>query len=61
MESELADESFWTPMTRTQLQWFAIGSVVYLFFAGLDYTKLREWTWFLYAFMLLSLIGPFFL
>lgn len=54
------DESFFNPLVRTQMQWFAIGSLVYLFCAGLDYHKLREWTWILYALMILSLVGLFF-
>lgn len=54
------DEPFFTPMVKHQLQWFGIGWVVFLFFAGFDYNKLREWTWFLYLLMILSLIGLFF-
>lgn len=58
--SDHAEESFFTPMVRTQIQWFIIGSFVYLFFAGFDYNKLREWTWILYALMIISLFGLFF-
>jgi rod shape determining protein RodA len=54
------DETFFTPMVRTQIQWFIIGTGVYLFCAGFDYNKLREWTWILYALMILSLVGLFF-
>lgn len=54
------EEVFFTPVTRTQTQWFAIGILIYFFFAGLDYTKLREWTWLLYGLMILSLAGLFF-
>lgn len=54
------DEPFMTPMVRTQIQWFLIGSLLYLFFAGFDYNKLREWTWVLYGLMILSLVGLFF-
>ncbi|HSW86142.1 MAG TPA: FtsW/RodA/SpoVE family cell cycle protein [Rhabdochlamydiaceae bacterium] len=53
-------ESFFTPMTKTQIKWFAIGWVVYLFFAGFDYRKIRQWTWLLYIAMILMLIGLFF-
>lgn len=54
------EEGFFTPVVRTQIQWFVIGSGIFLFFAGFDYNKLREWTWILYALMLLSLVGLFF-
>jgi rod shape determining protein RodA len=57
---EFAEENFWTPLAKNQLQWFGIGSLVYLFFAGFDYRKLRDWTWVLYVVMLLMLIGLFF-
>ncbi|WP_068470798.1 FtsW/RodA/SpoVE family cell cycle protein [Candidatus Protochlamydia phocaeensis] len=54
------EEVFLTPIVRTQIQWFVLGLAVYFFFAGFDYNKLREWTWILYALMLISLIGLFF-
>jgi rod shape determining protein RodA len=54
------DETFFTPMVKRQLQGFALGWGVFFFFAGFDYNKLREWTWFLYFIMLLSLLGLFF-
>ncbi len=54
------EEVFFTSVTRTQTQWFAIGVLIYFFFAGLDYNKLREWTWILYGLMILSLVGLFF-
>jgi rod shape determining protein RodA len=55
-----AEDSFFTPIVKIQLQWFFMGTIVFLFFAGFDYNKLREWTWLLYALMILSLIGLFF-
>lgn len=58
--SDHTEEVFFTPVVRTQIQWFLIGSVIYILSAGFDYQKLREWTWILYAFMILSLIGLFF-
>ncbi len=58
--SDHTEEVFFTPIVRTQIQWFLIGSVVYVACAGFDYNKLREWTWILYALMILSLIGLFF-
>lgn len=50
---------FVTPMVKSQIKWFVIGTGIFLFFAGFDYNKLREWTWILYSLMLLSLIGLF--
>lgn len=58
--NEVQDESFFTPLVRSQLQWFTIGSFVYLFLAGFDYNKLREWAWVFYGIMILTLIGLFF-
>src|ERR1700722_7204499 len=58
--SDFPDESFFTPMVLKQIQFFTLGTFVFLFFAGFDYNKLREWTWVLYAIMILSLAGLFF-
>lgn len=58
--SDTSEDVFLTPIVKTQIQWFFIGSLVYLFCAGFDYNKLREWTWILYALMIISLIGLFF-
>jgi rod shape determining protein RodA len=55
-----SQESFFTPMVKSQIKWFGIGWAVYLFFAGMDYRKIRQWTWLLYAAMLLMLIGVYF-
>lgn len=57
---DLLDEALLTPMARSQIRWFAIGSVFYLFFAGLDYRYLKKWTWVLYGGMLVMLFGLFF-
>jgi len=54
------DASFFTPIVIIQIQWFTLGWFLFLFFAGFDYNKLREWTWFLYALMILLLVGLFF-
>jgi rod shape determining protein RodA len=59
-QSDFAEETLFTPMAKSQMRWFAIGWAAYLFFAGLDYRKLKEWTWFLYVGMLVMLIGLFF-
>lgn len=54
------EEGFWTPTTKIQLQWFAMGWAVFFFVVGFDYRKLREWAWILYLGMILLLIGLFF-
>lgn len=54
------EEIFFTPLVKTQLKWFGIGAVVFIFTAAFDYNKLREWTWVIYFLMLLALIGLFF-
>jgi rod shape determining protein RodA len=58
--SDLTEETVLTRLASSQIRWFAIGWAVYFFFAGLDYRKLKEWTWFLYFGMLVMLIGLFF-
>lgn len=55
-----SEESFFTPLVKIQMQWFVIGTIVYLFFSGFDYNQIRDWTWILYGLMLLSLFGLFF-
>lgn len=52
--------SFFTPKVVSQAQRFLVGWLVFFFFAGMDYNKLREWAWILYGLMLLSLVGLFF-
>lgn len=58
--TELPDDIFFTQIIKTQLRWFAIGWGVFMFFAGFDYNKLREWTWVLYILVILALAGLFF-
>lgn len=55
-----SDDVFFTPIVRTQTQWFLIGIALYLACAAFDYNKLREWTWILYTLMIISLVGLFF-
>lgn len=57
---EAIEESFFTSEVQKQLKGFALGIAVFIFFAGLDYNKLREWTWLLYAVTLILLAGLFF-
>ena len=54
------EEGFMTPQVRSQLQWFVLGTIVFLFFAGLDYNKLKQWTTAIYFLTILLLIGLFF-
>lgn len=51
---------FFTPKVYSQLQRFILGWGVFALFAAMDYNKLREWAWVLYLFMVLSLVGLFF-
>jgi rod shape determining protein RodA len=60
VDPDSPEEIFFTSIVRTQIQWFLIGTFLYFFCAGFDYNKLREWTWILYALVILSLIGLFF-
>lgn len=59
-QADVLDESFFTPLVIKQIQFFGLGALVFIFFVGFDYNKLREWAWVLYAIMILSLIGLFF-
>ena len=54
------EERIITPLVKKQLEWTAVGVLVYFFFAGFNYTRLREFTWILYPLMLLALFGLFF-
>lgn len=57
---EHADETFFTPLVKHQMQGYLLALGVFVFFAAFDYNKLREWTWLLYALMIVSLLGLFF-
>lgn len=54
------NETFFTDAVIHQIEAYVVGWGVFFTFAMMDYNKLREWTWLLYALMLLSLIGLFF-
>lgn len=58
--TDFAEEIIITPLVKSQIRWFAIGWVVYFFFAGFDYRKLKEFTWVMYVGMLILLFGLFF-
>lgn len=61
MNANGTSEEFLNPRVVSQIRWFLIGWFVYLLCAGLDYRLIREFTWVLYFFMILSLIGLFLL
>lgn len=53
-------QGFFTPKVCKQMQRFLFGWIVFFFFAGMDYNKLREWAPGGYVLMVLSLLGLFF-
>lgn len=57
MSSGYEDQMFLTALTSKQIKYFCIGWVFFFFFAGLDYHKLREWTWIFYLLSIFLLIG----
>jgi rod shape determining protein RodA len=58
--AEFCDECFFTPMVKSQLRAFVLGSLVFIFCACFNYHALRECTWIIYFLMILALIGLFF-
>src|SRR3989339_1943470 len=54
------DESFFTPSVINQIKGYCLGLLVYLFFAGFDYQKLKKWSWCLYFLTVIMLFGLFF-
>lgn len=57
---EMGEEVFLTSQVKRQIEGFLLGTVVFIFLAGFDYNKLREYSWILYALMILALLGLFF-
>ena len=53
----MASSLLWPRPNCAGLAW---ETAVYLFFAGMDYRKLREWNWILYGGMIVLLVGLFF-
>ncbi len=58
--AELEEVPFFTPLVRSQLQWFLVGWVLFFFTAASDYNKLREYAHVLYVLMIVALVGLFF-
>jgi rod shape determining protein RodA len=59
MDLNSTSDVFFTPLVKSQVQWFIIGWVVFFFFAGFDYRKFSQWSWVLYTIMLVLLLGLF--
>lgn len=57
---DVREEVFFTPQVKRQIEGFLLGIGVFIFLAGFNYNKLREYSWLLYALMLLALLGLFF-
>ena len=53
-------DTFFSESAKSQIQWFMVGGLVFSFFVGMDYRKLRSWSWVLYIVVILLLIGLFF-
>ncbi|MBX9924374.1 MAG: FtsW/RodA/SpoVE family cell cycle protein [Rhabdochlamydiaceae bacterium] len=54
------EESFFTPSVINQMKGYGLGILVYLFFAGFDYQKLKKWSWCFYIITIILLFGLFF-
>ncbi len=57
MTQTVDNSSFFTSYVKNQIQWFFLGWIVFLFFAGFDYRKLYQWTSLLYLLMIILLLG----
>ncbi len=54
------DRAFWVPRVKSQFGWCVLSWGAFLVCAALDYRRLREWSWPLYALTLIALVGLFF-
>lgn len=54
------EESFFSNSAKSQIQWFMVGWLIFAFFVGMDYRKLRSWSWVLYIAVIILLMGLFF-
>lgn len=59
MTAENMDDSFWTPLVKSQLRWFVCGWVLFAVMAVFDYRKLQNFSWILYGLVILLLLGLF--
>ncbi len=60
MTLEIGETFFSSSTVKAQMQWFFLGWIVFLFFAGLDYQKFSQWSWILYAVVVVLLLGLYF-
>ncbi|EPP36114.1 Peptidoglycan glycosyltransferase MrdB [Chlamydia avium] len=56
----ISSKGIFTKKSLMQIRHFALGWVAFTICMYLDYHKLRNWAWFLYFLMVLSLVGLFF-
>jgi len=54
------DHYFFTRNTIKQVAWCGLGWVAYFIFAVVDYTKWKHFSWIVYFFMIMTLLGLFF-
>ena len=54
------ETTFFLPAVKSQLQWLSFGWTCFFTAACVDYAKLREWAWVIYALGIIALIGLFF-
>ncbi|OGN65537.1 MAG: rod shape-determining protein RodA [Chlamydiae bacterium RIFCSPLOWO2_01_FULL_28_7] len=57
MTETIEYSGFLTSYVKNQIQWFVLGWVVFIFFAGFDYRKLYQYTWVFYFVMIVLLLG----
>lgn len=59
INSMTADE-MGSALVKNQIEWFLVGLFVFLFFAGFDYQRLKDFSWILYILMFFLLLGLYF-
>lgn len=57
---ESEDTTFFLPAVKSQLEWLGFGWACFFVASCVDYAKLREWAWVIYAISIIALIGLFF-
>ena len=53
------DEGFFCPLVKSQIRWFLLGWTLFAITATFDYQKLKNYSWILYAIMIVLLAGLF--